>query len=110
MSHLRGGRPWGSRGQGACCFTFQTLPTTHRPSIPLHLPKRDLWRITKFLRETGYQADLPACRSSFPGLLTFSEFLAATGWADPGKTFEEGIQFGAGGAKAGGVAAVAGKE
>lgn len=54
---------------------------------------RDLWRITTFLREKGFDADLAACRSSFPDLLTFEQFLAATNWGDAARTYEEGIRF-----------------
>jgi hypothetical protein len=61
------------------------------PSSPLC--HRDLWRITTFLRETGFQADLAACRAAFPDLLTFDQFLAASQWGDVGRTYEQGIVF-----------------
>ncbi|KAF8055819.1 hypothetical protein HT031_006594 [Scenedesmus sp. PABB004] len=54
---------------------------------------RDLWRITTFLRDTGFEADVAACRRDFPGLLTFDQFLAATRWGDAGRTYEDGIAF-----------------
>jgi hypothetical protein len=60
------------------------------PLLPVH---RDLWRITTFLREKGFDADLAACRRSFPDLLTFEQFLAATNWGDAARTYEEGIRF-----------------
>lgn len=63
---------------------------THRPNSPNN---RDLWRITTFLRESGVQADLPACRAAFPDLLTFEQFLAATQWGDAARTYEQGITF-----------------
>jgi hypothetical protein len=54
---------------------------------------RDLWRITTFLREKGFDADTAACRSLFPDLLTFDQFLAATNWGDASRTYEQGIRF-----------------
>jgi hypothetical protein len=60
--------------------------------LPVPVP-RDLWRITTFLREKGFDADLAACRSTFPDLLTFEQFLAATNWGDASRMYEEGIRF-----------------
>ncbi|WIA09837.1 hypothetical protein OEZ85_010051 [Tetradesmus obliquus] len=54
---------------------------------------RDLWRITTFLRETGFDADVAACRQRVPGVLTFEQFLAATCWGDAARTYEQGIRF-----------------
>ncbi|KIZ01327.1 hypothetical protein MNEG_6638 [Monoraphidium neglectum] len=54
---------------------------------------KDLWRITRFLRNTGFKADRAACVADFPGLLTFREFLAATSWGDAGRAYEDGIEF-----------------
>jgi hypothetical protein len=68
------------------------------PALPCLLPLRpascrDLWRITTFLRETGFQADVADCRQRVPGLLTFEQFLAATCWGDAARTYEQGIRF-----------------
>ncbi len=37
-----------------------------------------------------------AC-DQFPGMLTFENFLRATGWADAARTYEDGIAFTTGG-------------
>jgi len=63
------------------------------PSLRPHHTPRDLWRITTFLCEKGFDADLAACRASFPDLLTFDQFLAATNWGDVSRTYEDGIRF-----------------
>ncbi|KAI8463515.1 MAG: hypothetical protein J3K34DRAFT_475157 [Monoraphidium minutum] len=71
---------------------------------------RDLWRITRFLRDTGYQADVAACRAAVPGLLTFPEFLKATHWGDAGRSYDDGFEFeppAAGAAAEAGAAAAA---
>jgi hypothetical protein len=52
-----------------------------------------LWRITKFLRETGFDARVEVCRAAFPGMLTFEQFLDATCWGDACRTYEQGIRF-----------------
>jgi hypothetical protein len=72
----------------SCC-------TPALPCLLLLTPSscRDLWRITNFLRETGFQADVADCRQRVPGLLTFEQFLAATCWGDAGRTYEQGIRF-----------------
>lgn len=71
------------------------MPVKHNspPAWIFWILSRDLWRITTFLRETGFQADLPACRAAFPDLLTFEQFLAASQWGDAGRTYEQGIVF-----------------
>lgn len=63
------------------------------PSVCLRLPRRDLWRITTFLREKGFDADVAGCRQRFPDMLTFDQFLAATRWGDASRTYEQGIVF-----------------
>jgi hypothetical protein len=78
------------------------LPPGIKPTTtnqPTH--NSDLWRITKFLREKGYGADVAACRAAFPGLLTFPEFLVASRWGDAARTYEDGIEFDFGAAGAG---------
>ncbi|KAG2432221.1 hypothetical protein HXX76_009140 [Chlamydomonas incerta] len=82
------------------CATFakvQGSPVRHNraPAWPFWFLARDVWRISKFLTERGYQADVAACRQQFPGMLTLEEFLIRTGWADPSRTFEDGIAFAA---------------
>lgn len=52
-----------------------------------------MWRITTFLREKGFEADVAACRTKFPGMLSFEQFLAATCWGDAARTYEQGIRF-----------------
>lgn len=81
-------------------YRHYTLPLPSLTSLSfstclsyLTLPPRDLWRITRFLRTTGYQADLAACRQDFPGLLSFDRFLAASQWGDKSRTYEDGFEF-----------------
>jgi uncharacterized protein YbjT (DUF2867 family) len=71
------------------------MPVKHSspPAWLFWFLSRDLWRITRFLRETGYTADVAACRSSFPGMFTFADFLAASCWGDSSRTYEQGIHF-----------------
>lgn len=52
--------------------------------------------IAKFYSESGYGADVAACRESFPGMLTFADFLRLTHWGDASRTYEQGISFGGG--------------
>jgi hypothetical protein len=70
--------------------------TQQRAHCALHCTlarARDLWRITTFLREQGFDADVAACRETFPGMLSFADFLAATRWGDAGRSYEQGIEF-----------------
>ncbi|KAG2447002.1 hypothetical protein HYH02_008156 [Chlamydomonas schloesseri] len=88
------------------CAAFskvQCAPVRHNraPAWPFWFLARDVWRISRFLTERGYQADVAACRRQFPGMLTFEEFLVRTGWADPSRTFEDGIAFATAAADAG---------
>ncbi|KAG0628900.1 hypothetical protein M758_1G060800 [Ceratodon purpureus] len=54
---------------------------------------RDLYRISKFLSEKGYEADVADCRKRFPGLLTFSEFLELTHWGDASRNYADGFKY-----------------
>ncbi|KAG2501435.1 hypothetical protein HYH03_001218 [Edaphochlamys debaryana] len=80
------------------CAAFaaaQGSPVKHQraPAWPFYFLARDVWRISRFLTERGFGADVANCRQQYPGLLTFRDFLDRTGWADPGRTFEDGIAF-----------------
>ena len=75
------------------CLSSLPTPPPYFLCVLLIPPPRDLWRITTFLREKGYGADLAACRDTFPDLLTFDQFLAATNWGDASRTYEQGIRF-----------------
>eukprot|EP00878_Enallax_costatus_P000843 GHUV01000969.1.p1 GENE.GHUV01000969.1~~GHUV01000969.1.p1 ORF type:complete len:375 (+),score=124.40 GHUV01000969.1:138-1262(+) len=71
------------------------MPVKHSspPAWIFWFLSRDLWRITRFLRETGYKADVASCRAMFPGMFTFADFLAASCWGDTSRTYEQGIRF-----------------
>jgi hypothetical protein len=62
-------------------------------SLPRGVPCRDLYRIIKFLAETGYSADIDDCRTRFSGMLTFREFLKETNWGDTKRTYEGGFRY-----------------
>jgi hypothetical protein len=67
------------------------------------LLNKDLYRIVRFLSTPpGYGVDVGAARKEVPGLLTFAEFLRGTGWADPGRTYEQGVRYVGAGAGGGG--------
>ncbi|GIL58204.1 hypothetical protein Vafri_13328, partial [Volvox africanus] len=70
-------------------------PVRHNqvPAWPFWFLARDVFRISRFLTERGYDGNIAACRAQFPGMFTFEQFLRATGWADASKTFEEGMAF-----------------
>eukprot|EP00879_Flechtneria_rotunda_P004093 GHRR01004338.1.p1 GENE.GHRR01004338.1~~GHRR01004338.1.p1 ORF type:complete len:229 (+),score=120.06 GHRR01004338.1:1062-1748(+) len=71
------------------------MPVKHSspPAWLFWFLSRDLWRITTFLREKGYDADVADCRAKFQGMLTFADFLAASHWGDVNRTYEQGITF-----------------
>ncbi|GAQ85455.1 hypothetical protein KFL_002360070 [Klebsormidium nitens] len=54
---------------------------------------KDLFRIIKFLAETGYSAEIDDCRARFPGMLTFREFLKLTDWGNSKRTYEGGFRY-----------------
>lgn len=58
------------------------------PWIFLLFLRFPLFRLIQWYRNKGYEADVPALRQEFPGLLTsFREFLAETQWADPALSY-----------------------
>lgn len=67
-----------SRAQGSP-VVYQSIP----PWIFLLLFRKSLFDLIQWYRTQGYQADVPALRKEFPGLLTtFAEFLEETHWAN----------------------------
>lgn len=69
-----------SRAQGKP-VVYKEIP----PWIFLLLFRKSLFDLIQWYRKQGYQADVPALRKEFPGLLTrFSEFLEETNWANAG--------------------------
>jgi len=67
-----------SRAQGKP-VVYKEIP----PWIFLLLFRKSLFDLIQWYRKQGYQADVPALRKEFPGLLTcFSEFLEETDWAN----------------------------
>jgi hypothetical protein len=98
--------------------TIATTVTQRRfpPLWLVWLLNKDLYRIVRFLsKPPGYGVDVAAARRAVPGLLTFDEFLRATGWADPARTYEQGVRYdggpggGGGGGGGRGLAAGAGE-
>lgn len=81
------------------CAAFaaaQGAPVRHsRPPAWLFwlLGNKDLFNIIRFLEKEGFHADVAACRATFPGMLSFAEFLQASHWADPSRTYEDGIGY-----------------
>ncbi|MGG6298170.1 NmrA/HSCARG family protein [Leptolyngbya sp. AN02str] len=71
----------------------QSSPVAYKeipPWIFLLLLRKPLFDLIQWYRTKGYQADVPALRNTFPGLLTtFSEFLEETHWANPELTYQD---------------------
>lgn len=85
----------------ATSVTQQRLP----PLWLLWLLNKDLYRIVRFLsKPPGYGIDVAAARAHVPGLLSFDDFLRMTGWADPARTYEQGVRYGDGDGVGGGGA------
>jgi uncharacterized protein YbjT (DUF2867 family) len=65
---------------------YKSIP----PWIFLLLFRKSLFDLIQWYRQQGYQADVPALRKEFPGLLsTFDEFLEETNWANPELTYQD---------------------
>ena len=71
----------------------QGTPVTYKevpPWIFLLLLRKPLFDLIQWYRTKGYQADVPALRSAFPGLLTtFDQFLEETHWANAALTYQD---------------------
>jgi uncharacterized protein YbjT (DUF2867 family) len=98
-----------SSSSSSSAATLVATAVTQQRFPPLWLTwllNKDLYRIVRFLSTPpGYGVDVAAARRLVPGLLTFDEFLRRTGWADPGRTYEQGVRYdedGVGGIAAGG--------
>lgn len=74
-----------SRAQGNP-VVYKEVP----PWIFLLLFRKSLFDLIQWYRQRGYQADVPALRERFPGLLTpFANFLEETNWADAALTYQD---------------------
>jgi uncharacterized protein YbjT (DUF2867 family) len=74
-----------SRAQGSR-VVYKAIP----PWIFLLLFRKSLFDLIQWYRKQGYQADVPALREEFPGLLTsFDEFLKETNWANAELTYQD---------------------
>jgi hypothetical protein len=98
---------WGTKGHlalaGDCltpaqmCEAFSAVqgePVKHvcPPAWMLRFMSADLWKITMFLREKGYNADVEACREAVPGMLSFRQFLEDSDWGNKELKYEDGIR------------------
>jgi len=71
-----------------------TVTQSRPPAWLFWLLNRDLYRIVRFLSSPpGYGVDVGQARAAVPGLLTFEHFLRATGWADPSRSYEDGVRY-----------------
>ena len=55
---------------------------TTQPSAPP--PNEDMAAMINWFNEKGYEADIPALRQQHPGLLSFEDWLKASGWSGNG--------------------------
>eukprot|EP00195_Chlamydomonas_chlamydogama_P007300 CAMPEP_0202901822 /NCGR_PEP_ID=MMETSP1392-20130828/14840_1 /ASSEMBLY_ACC=CAM_ASM_000868 /TAXON_ID=225041 /ORGANISM="Chlamydomonas chlamydogama, Strain SAG 11-48b" /LENGTH=365 /DNA_ID=CAMNT_0049588447 /DNA_START=65 /DNA_END=1162 /DNA_ORIENTATION=- len=71
----------------------QPVKHSRPPAFLFWFLNKDLWKISRFLSDKGFTANVAATRSQFPGMLSFEEFLVATRWSDPSRSYEQGIVY-----------------